>query len=475
MLSLMNKKKILLLCGLYIAIAMLCAVFVNSHDDYFVPETGTSFLGSVQYALTMGNGRYLGNILGTYLSVRYIPNLIVRSVFLFALVVLTAAVCTDIDRCSLSMAAVLILFPGLGIYTQAYEWGHGFYNYTPPVVMLLTGMLLVRKSVPFKGRNICLAALGIIQSLFAENVTVVATFMAALMLVDAIYKKKEYRGAVIYLISSCVGTATMFIAPKLSGLGGSLGWYRGVAMPGNEMFLPRLVENIGQILLTVQGWQVMFVFMFALLLIRQHRVRRRGGWFVLGIMALSDIAMLYFAHFTTIYTNLSPSLLSLIISACFLVLSAFVLICLLFEKETLYEVLIPFLGAGVSIAELLFVQPIGARCLLVTYALLTVAVMRLWKIELTGKERITRICQRSAAAAAVFMYAVLLPMQATDFKAALKRDNSIREQVSEGKTEVVVSGLPYPDIVFKADIFDLYGYTFNCGDMDAMNFVIQDN
>lgn len=71
------------------------------------------------------------------------------------------------------------------------------------------------------------------------------------------------------------------------------------------------------------------------------------------------------------------------------------------------------------------------------------------------------------------MYTVLLPLQASDFKAAVERENSIREQVKQGKTEIIVSGLPYPDVVFKANIFALYGYTFNCGDPEEMTFIMQ--
>lgn len=471
----MSRKKLLLLSGLYIAIAVLCAVFVNSHDDYFVPDTGTGFIGSIQYSLTMGNGRYIGNVLGTYLPVRYVPNLIVRSVFLFAMVVLAAKSVTDFSICSICMAAVLILFPDMDIYMEGYQWAHGFYNYAPPVVMLLAGMELVKNHAPSTGRNIMLAALGICQSLFVENATVVMTFMAALMIADAVYKKKEATGAVVYFIASMVGTAIMFFGPKLAGLGGSLGWYRGVAMPGNDMFIPRLIVNLREITAALGECYVMFAAFYVLLLIRQWKQRRRGCWLLLGIMPAAFISMQLVAGEAAAYSYLTPALSVMIISFFAAVLSATALVCCLFDKGTLYDILIPTLGAGASVAELLFVQPIGARCLVITYVLLALTIMRMWECELAASDKMKKICCTASAAAIVAILAVLIPLQTADFKAYKEREAYIISQLEEGKTEISIFGLPYPNIVYKADKVDFYGFTFNCGDIDSMTFVLQDS
>lgn len=470
-----DKKKTLLLCALlYAAILLLCAVFVNTHDDYFVPETGTDLPGSAQYALTMGNGRYVGNFLGTYLSVRYVPNLLVRSVLLFALVMGVSAVYTDFMPGPVLLGAVLMLFPGLAVYTQAYQWSHGFYNYAPPVAMLLAGMALVRRSAPTAGRNAVLVALGVLQSLFAENVTVVAAFTAALLLADKLYRRQDMRSAAFYFLGSVLGAALMFLGPRLAQVSGTLGWYRGVSTA--DVFFPRLIENVIIIARVIPGWNGLFAALFSLLLLRQRHVRAKGGWLGLWVMGLSFAVMQVLMRLVPPYDTpyLCPSLTALIGTELVLILSAFVLVWRLSDRETLYDLLIPVLGAGASVAELLFVQPIGARCLLITYALLAAAVMRLWSGELSRSPWTDKLCRRVAALVGVVLYAMLLPLQIADFRAAVRRDASIRAQLAEGKTEIAVFGLPYPDIVYKADIFALYHYTFNCGDPSEMQFILTD-
>lgn len=481
MCKLEKKRSVVLHSVIFSAVILLCAVFVNSHDDYFVPESGTSFTGSVIYALTMGNGRYIGNILGTYLPVRYLPNLITRSLILFALIVLTASIgfggSSPTRGFSLSLslltAAVLLIFPGLGIYTQAYQWGHGFYNYVPPVVLLLAGVKLSKRSDLSIFCCLMLIAIGISQSLFAENVTVAADVVAVLMIVDAALHKRERKGPILYSIGSILGTAIMFIVPKLSGLGGSLDWYRGVIRFTDSSFISRVADNLIQIARVASEWHIMFVAMFSLLLIRQRRLRRPYGWMLLGIMGISFAVSAIFNEKTPHYNYLYPPLVVLISALLVLTISSFVLVCLLFSKEVLAAQLVPFLGACVSVAELLFVQPIGARCLFVTYSLLSLTVIQLWKRELVCSENIQKTFLKASTVLIVIVYFTLLPMQAADFVASQARVDSIKKQIEAGETDIYVQHLPFPRIVYKADLLGFYGYTFNDGDPYSLNYIFQ--
>lgn len=471
-----KTKRLTLLCVFIFASSLLlCSLFINTHDDFFIPDTGTDLSGSFRYALTMGNGRYLGNILGTFLTVRYLPNLIVRSLVLSGAVLLLAAAFTDFSLRSLILSALLLTLPGVGVYAQAYQWAHGFYNYVPPLLPLLGAILILRRSDdrPTAFSGVLLFLFGVIQSLFAENITVVCDIAAVYLFLSALLRRSDSRRpALSYLAGSLLGTAVMFIGPKLSGVSGTLGWYRGViGLSDAPLFISRMTSNLIIIARTLSGWYILFALMFALLAIRQTQAKRRGCGLLLAVLALSGAVMTVMGIIAPDYEYLIPPLTLLIVSVLVSALCAFVLVCLLYDRDTLLRLLLPVLAAAASVGELLFVQPIGPRCLFVSYLLLCASAVIL--AEQTFRFSAPKLqwffdCAASVSLAILFL--TVLFLQFSIFKANRLRMDFIEEQFARGETDIFVSDLPYPGMIYNANGSQMFKYTYHYGDPEEMVF-----
>lgn len=458
-----SKKQFFLLCFfLLCAVTLLCSQFINSHDDFFVPDTGLSFSGSVQYSLTMGNGRFIGNILGNFLPTRFVPNLILRSLTLYGIILLFAAVFTGFDTRGLLLSAALFVFPGVDVFAQAYQWSHGFWNYVPPVLIMLAALAVMKYRKD--GGCTALVLCGIAQCLFAENITVVCVFVAVCIFA---FGRNNPSPRIAYLIGTLVGGAVMLLMPKLLHAE-ALNWYRGVSYGhGLERIKEVFSDNLLLIIRTVCQWVLLWTLLFVCFLLRAWRQKKRAAVILLPVFAVSLGYSFYGTrHFLTEHyfspLNLPTVLAFLLAFACFVALT--LLLC---DRALLLRLLFPFLVTGLSVCELLFVAPIGSRCLFVSYAAISVFAVMLVLDTVKDRKHLSPALLLCVMAAFVLL---LLPLR--ENKAAYElRLAYIERQLNVGATVIEVIDLPHPALVYASGASELFRFTYHQDDPDAMRFV----
>ena len=164
-------------------------------DDWFREALGASLhnpidlLREVASRWATVNGRILGNILSYSAGSRPLPREGMRALFILALAWLLSDVARLEGWPGLLWCGALVLSLPQGMFAQIYPWAAGFFNYVPPVVMLLACLELVRPVLdgsPLEehpGRCAALFLLGFGQQLFVENNTLYALCASAVLLV----------------------------------------------------------------------------------------------------------------------------------------------------------------------------------------------------------------------------------------------------------------------------------------------------
>jgi hypothetical protein len=248
--------------------------FPFTGDDFNRVRAGSPAVGDLLNYATHSwrntNGRVLGNLF-SFLFVDY-PGMLaaVRGgsmVLLTVLLVKVTGVCSRLGWAA-AMAGVLFLPPM--IFREAYPWNAGFFNYVPPVILLIwTAWLfklhLVRPAALVSWRDLLLLGLGGgASTLFMENLTVFALIAGGAALFASIfYVRRLLPQAGAYFAGVLGGSMLMFASPVYRTVQEGADGYRSYAeslggllyrMAGNYRILSvHLLHNNGLLIALVCG------------------------------------------------------------------------------------------------------------------------------------------------------------------------------------------------------------------------------
>lgn len=468
---------------LFIAAAsvMVSFFFVNTSDDY--GTVGARGAGEIiKQIVYFGNGRFIGNFQAEYFTNRFFPNLAVRSAYIFLFIVLLALLADGYRKRSLIFSAVLTFGMTKYVFREAVVWVHGFYNYFPPVVLLLLSLVLIKYYNKESKASVLITflmiPLGICQQLHSENTTMIILVIALFMLILTIYRKENNAPVFVYSVSSVIGCAVMFIAPRLLGVSDKMERYRGSIADGKHSFLGQLLSNITVLSRIVCSMYVLWILLSVILMIKLYQNRE-------SFLSKSKIALFSglslsvflpcFIELSYFYSENRVSVYFLIIGIfifALFIISAAISVWKLYEKKTALVCAAVFILALMSIVELLVVYPAGGRCLFITYALfsfLFIYLLNHTKIDLK-KVRIAMV-----SSAAVFVV-LAVGIHIYHYSAAAKvnevRLDYIQQQMEAGEKTIEIIELPYESWLHYPNFSDKVAYNrfFNYGDPDEMNF-----
>lgn len=436
------------MCGvvLFAALFLLCRTFPIVGDDWFRETLGASLHSPVDLVREVAarwatvNGRILGNVLAYSAGSRPILREGMRALFTLSLAVLLARVTRLEGWQGLLLCAFGVLALPREMFAQIYPWAAGFFNYVPPVVMLLACLELVRPVLNGKrlterpGRTAALFILGLGQQLFIENNTLYALCASLILLVWYWLERRTWSPSLLAFFFGCVlGAALLFASPSYrliaqdggayqSGLGGGLSGLLAAAR-GN---LPEVMRYF------LLGYPLTHSLLVVLTLVHWRHGGGRTGidWLLAALLVLGLPAISW--HW--------------MITAAWWLAFAAALWRWMPSRSSRSWTLFLWLSAPAAAGPLLFVNPIGPRCLFLSYVLV-LAVLGILLRTLEPKRWLTPTAAVLAVGIFCYCFSVFLPMHELEER----RTQTIQEALSSGQTEVIIPAYRHNGWLWDAD------------------------
>ena len=343
----------------------------TSDDLAWGTEQGMDLLrsGFVNY-----NGRYLGNLCEIVVTRSHPLRVLGEAFMLTLLVALITALFPRQKKAVAPGSALLILLCPREIFAQAIVWSAGFFNYIPPILVILTYLLILQKRYDHPGRTVgtvtAVVLLGFCGSLFMENMTLVM-IMLGVVTVIACRKRRNVRLAAIgWTVAVFAGSAVMFSNGAYHAIAQSSDKYRSIGAGKITTILSNLHTIFSYSVIKTVILNVLLTVLLFLLLHRrlsEFSRRKKTAVFFLGIVAAGCCAY-------TVLTQLYPSwqvlgsftpYLSDVTAISYLLCCFVLMLCALPDMRRYIVGLYGTLGA--MIAPLVIVNPIGPRNFFVAY------------------------------------------------------------------------------------------------------------
>lgn len=466
---------LLCMAGLFLILFLLCRLYPLVGDDWYREALGASIhspwdlIREVASRWSTYNSRILPNLLAYASGSRPLLREVLQTSLTLALITLLAHVTkTDGWRGLLLWTAAVMALP-LDIFAQIHSWAAGFFVFVPPVVMLFGCLLLVRpvlygeklKEAPV--RWTALFILGFLQALSAEHSTVYAILAAMVLLVWYKLEQKKWSQSLLAMLLGCVlGAALLFASPAYRLIGSGDNYYSTGLTGGLAGLMGTARRNLPVVIrYTVSDCPVVYWSLTALTILlglKRHGLVHR---LLAAALALSCLCLACGGGRFLPY-----------IAACvWALLLTLALILWMPDRVSRNRTLFLLLSAPVAAGPLLFVNPIGSRCLIASYIMLLAAAGSVLKV--LGPDRLPSVITGLvpavlALAVLVVCFSAFIPIHKTE----LERTRLLEEAVSTGATEVTIPAYGHNRWLLDADsAFKLgqYYYMDTPGDL-TINF-----
>ena len=407
---------------------LLSRGFVTSGDDWYFSalDTGEGLVNAFKAARHNAYRHYLslnGRLLGNGASRFFGTNDVLRELgrCSIILVILLQLVRTAKIKSMVMYMAALMLTVALpaDIYAQSYAWAAGFFNYVPPLMMILCYILRAERVLDGEKdkvwHGILMALLALSCQLFVENVTVgVCMLSGGVLLWHLIRTRKLSPSLLGFFLGAVVGCIIMFAAPGYANVNNE--GYRQVSSSFSEL-MKVIKTNFTDITmyLTERNWAVMApltAVSAALLFGAKPRKGSTGLLCSAALAALMICPVWFFANrqlLKTLYYSEWVTELSFWLDVGFnllyllAVLTAAVLG--LRDQTRLRRAVLCIAAVPMIFGPLVVVTPIGPRCMYIPYMLL-VCILLIFAAELS--ERCSPDLLRRATAPVALMTACVL-------------------------------------------------------------------
>ena len=484
-----NARTPALILSVFVCASFLILSYytVWTHDDLL---TKTSSLSEViRNSFYFGNGRYVGNCVCSLFMPYKLLDTLFRGLSLSGVVILLASVFSSFSPAAIGMSWLLVLGFGNLIIREAVIWGHGFYNFVPPVFLVLLALLLLKRYY-IRGRTLrpvltCVSLLfiGILQQLFSEKSTCAALLISLILLIFTRIKKAKSLPAVSWFAGSVVGAFIMFALPSLTHVSYKMDEYRGAGVGAESLsvfvrqFGDNLLTSLKSLVVMVPVWTVV-----SLLLIVQ--VKRSGSeemrplrlkplWYALFALqpVLSLIAFLVNEKhlkervpFTSIRISDLSGKIVFVICLIFVAYLAGALLVLFLDPSVrgnriAYGTILSVCAA--SVGELLIITVMGPRCLFFTACILAGFILYYCDSERRFTNRLTKSCLIGGGALAVYLTVILFQVTAVN----KVRFDYAKRQLAERKDVIEIIRLPHAKWLHVPDESLGYAYYFNYGEV----------
>lgn len=473
-----------------LAAVYLCYCFPLTGDDLFFK--GISFRGpadALNYGLTFGNGRILGNIGIVYLVHNDLLRVLVKALCLFGIVYFSGKLCNIRSITGYSIITLIIFGVSAPVFSEAISWTAGFQNYVTPVCLTLICLNIIkylyenspRKHLPVRVLlYVLLCIIAFASQLYAENSTVFQCILAVTLVIGMKKASKKFHfPSILYTIFSIAGAAVMFLVPQIYDVTDKMYGYRDTAH-GITGLISTAVQNIRVLSDIMILNYTLFFFLSAacLLYIRQCNVPWINKWkksfqivlILLPVYVLFRSLLIDNWAMPNFYIKIAFDFLLLI---CYFAIVFAVILSFPKSREKSY-LIIGYLSGFVATAPLLAVSPVGARLIFLPYICFMVFVLYLIKtlrsqrlLELPATRNKAAGKASAAVCLALFM-ALGLCFTNVRYVDTL-RTSYIEEKMEQHAKEITIPLLPSNFLIHNDAItrntYDRYYYYETPGDI----------
>ena len=433
----------------FLTAALLCALlfalfrcFPLSGDDWFREGLGASLHSAGDLARTVAekwrttNGRILGNVLAYSAGSRPLLRDALRALITAGVIVLLARVSGLRTAAGMLLCAAAVLALPRELFREVYPWAAGYFNYVPPVMLLLAAFGLaggeIEDEPPRAGalRWAILFALGFAAQLFVENVTACTLCAAAgLNLWYLLQKRRLSLPLIGFLLGALCGAVLLLASPSYAAIFGGSGSYQAGVGAGLAGLLASARENQATVFrFLLADCPLLYGSSAALLAVYFARGKRRAA----------DLALLSALLTVTAALPLRGrlGLADGAVSALCLAWFALTALCALrWTKGGIRTRTVFFLCAALCAAlPLLFVSPIGPRCLYASYVFLLGASCSLLAGLGIRQRAALPVCALLCIATAALWAAAYLPLR----EEVAQQQTLIEEAMARGERTVCV-------------------------------------
>lgn len=423
---------------LAIVLFALFGIFPLTGDDWYREGLGASISGIGDLVRTVAqkwsttNGRILGNVLAYTAGSRPIVRDIMRTVITTALAALLARVSGMRTGAGLLLCAAALFSVPRETFREIYPWAAGYFNYVPPVALALGAMALIPEALEGKsvggGKARCAALfiIGFAAQLFVENVTFYVLCSAGVLnIVQLIRHKKLSSALVCYLIGAIMGAALLLASPSYIDILLNGRSYQMSATGGLSGLIASAKNNCATVFnFLIAGCPVLYISITAVL-----------GFYMLrskpGIVDFFHFAAMLACCACFMFGKWSGAAISYISLAWFALAAAAIV---RHAGNTCVKALYFLLAALCAAFPLLFVNPIGPRCLYASYVFQLAVLLSLISGSGVHIKFAYPVCA-ALCAAVIALYAwIYYPLHLTD----LEQREIIGEAMARADAEVSI-------------------------------------
>ena len=329
-----------------------------------------------------GNGRYLGNLIITYIMQFGWLRVLIEATVNTALIMTMIAIVRQLGQSSFLKAAIVVLFTftliPVRVYRETFFWTAGFANYNTSALTLLLVVLIflplflrrdAGKGFHALPRYITVPSvllLAFASQLFLENSTIFLVAFAFFTLAWAIWHKRDRLLSLALTVGASLGAFIMFSHPAYKGIfEGERDIYSRTV--GTDFFasLVELYPTSGMSHIFLQAALIFILLSFVLTFTMQRTVLQK----VLNVYCVMFSAgLLFWTHLSGAVTFDNFPAVGKAAAIASLLFIVAVVICLALQKTPTTTVLSLTVLAGFCLALMIFVQDtFGLRNILMTF------------------------------------------------------------------------------------------------------------
>lgn len=267
-------------------------------------------------------------------------------------------------------------------FAQVFTWTSGFSNYVPPIICMLSCLIISNKGNTSKCTLLLIFVLGISGQLYVEHSTIINITMAALSLFYSIkYCRENISLNLAWLSGTIIGATTMFSIPTLFCTYNEFEGYQKLNIHGLRDFIISIVSNAMYISKMLCDNCILFASL-SILLIYFIRKKKHLNIIDKAAMIILEIFPL-FCIFSYISKMAQHEIqINFVFFCCviaYLISVVYSVITVISERDLRIKSAFYLFMAVFSILPLLIVYPIGNRCLFHSYIFLSLLVLSLFE------------------------------------------------------------------------------------------------
>lgn len=442
---------------------LLSKGFVTSGDDWFFTSRtmDESFFEALQKAWANATGHYRGTngrLLGNGFSKGFGCSELFRELARCGIILtILLQLCRTAKVRSLVLYSVTLMLTvalPTELYAQSYAWAAGFFNYVPPLVVILAYILRV-STLLRGGKDSALWGFAMLLmllagQLFVENVTIGMCLLTGGVLIWHLASKRGLRWSLVgALAGSVLGCIIMFSAPGYANVNQE--GYRQVSATFEEL-MKVIKSNFAVITgyLTEDNWLVI-VPLTALSIYLLASVQRKTVLVHGALTGLMICPVYFYAHHELLgqlhYSEWVSELSFWLDVAANLVYLICVLTAVLLgvaDADRKCRAVLCICAVPAVFGPLVVVYPIGPRCLYIPYMLLVCLVLILAAEVLENlPKKALRCIQAPAIATVCCVLCAYLWIAVWNGHCEQVRTRQIETAMAAGSSTVELPSFPY--------------------------------